>query len=113
MNEPISPALSAAEWAGVLASQEQLEAIREAMLDTPFSSHGIAALMLYGQPFGFTAQDVEDETEVAAYCDKMASENSALGNEAAAATFRALGGRHRERAMKIAALIPPVQATTW
>ena len=109
MNDAISPALSAAEWAGVLASQDQLEVIREAMLDTPFSSHGIAALMLYGQPFGFDAQDVEDETEVAAYCDKMAAENDALGNGPAAATFRALGHRHRERAMKIAALIPPVR----
>ncbi len=38
----------------------------------------------------------------------MAAERDAAGDGAAAATFRMLGGRHRERAAKIAALLPPV-----
>ena len=101
------PALSADEWAGVLAQQEQLDQLRDGLLDTPFSSHGVAALMLFGQPFGFTAQDVEDETDVAAYCDRMAAEHAAMGNEGTASTFTMLGERHRVRAAKIAALLPP------
>lgn len=94
--EEISPALSAVEWAGVLALPAQLAAIRNDLLDTPFSAHAVAALLLYGEPFGFSAQDVEDETQVAAYC---------------AATFRLLGERHRVRAAKIAALLPPPGTT--
>lgn len=104
------PALSAAEWATILASRTQLEALREGLLDTPFSSHGIAALMLYDQPFGFTSQDVQDETEVAVFCDKMSEEHTKMGNASVAETFRTLGVRHRERAAKIAALLPPSEA---
>ena len=104
----ITPALSRAEWAGVLANRAQLAAIREQFLDTPFSGHALAALLLYGEPYGFTAQDVEDEREVAAYCDKMSAEHEAAGNAGVAATFRLLGERHRVRAVKIAALLPPV-----
>ena len=69
--------------------------------------HAVAALALHGQPFGFTHQDVEDETDVADYCDAMARQNEDAGQTAAAATFRALGRRHRVRAAKIAALLPP------
>lgn len=104
------PALSGAEWATILASRSQLEALREGLLDTPFSSHGIAALMLYDQPFGFTPQDVQDETEVAVFCDKMSEEHTKMGNTAVAETFRTLGVRHRERSAKIAALLPPQDA---
>ncbi|MBV9879002.1 MAG: hypothetical protein JO180_00825 [Gemmatirosa sp.] len=104
----ITPALTRAEWAGVLARQSQLGELREQFLDTPFSGHALAALLLYGEPYGFSAQDVEDETEVAAYCAKMAAEHDAAGNAAVAATFRLLGERHRVRAVKIAALLPPM-----
>lgn len=107
MSDDLRPALSPAEWAGVLANREQLDAIRDQLLDTPFSGHAVAALLLHEQPYGFTHQDVEDETQVAAYCDAMQAENSASGNESAAATFRALGDRHRIRAARIAALLPP------
>jgi hypothetical protein len=103
----IAPALSAAEWAGVLAHRSQLDAIREQLLDTPFSDHAVAALLLYEQPWGFTPRDVEDETQVAGYCDAMAVERDASGQPDVAATFRMLGARHRERAAKIAALLPP------
>lgn len=101
------PALTPAEWAGVLANRANLEAIRDQFLDTPFSPHAIAALLLYEQPFGFSPQDVEDEVQVADYCDVMAGENDLAGKSAEAATFRMLGGRHRERADRIALLLPP------
>ncbi|MBC7788726.1 MAG: hypothetical protein H7Z74_02160 [Anaerolineae bacterium] len=104
----LMPALTPAEWAGVLAKRANLEAIRDQFLDTPFSPHAVAALLLYEQPFGFSAQDVEDETQVAAYCDVMAGENELAGKSAEAATFRMLGGRHQERAERIAALLPPM-----
>lgn len=103
----ITPALTAAEWTAILANRAQLDEIREQFLDTPFSGHALAALLLYGEPYGFSAQDVEDEIEVAAYCDKMAGEHEVAGNAGVAATFRQLGERHRVRATKLAALVPP------
>lgn len=108
----ITPALSAAEWAGVLAKQAQLDDIREQLLDTPFSSHAVAALLLYGEPFGFTAQDVDDEVQVADYCKAMAKQLDGSGQSETAATFRQLGERHTIRAAKIAALLPPTRAVS-
>jgi hypothetical protein len=107
VSETFSPALSAPEWAGVLKNREQLMSIREQLLDTPFSAHAVAALLLYDEPFGFTRQDVEDEQEVAAYCASMAAQLDGSGQQATAETFRLLGERHRVRAAKIAALLPP------
>ena len=109
MNSNVTPALGRDEWAGVLANRAQLAAIRDQFLDTPFSGHALAALLLFEEPFGFTAQDVDDEVQVAAYCAAMAEEQRVAGQDAAAATFRLLGERHRERAAKIAALLPPVE----
>jgi hypothetical protein len=107
MPSDITPALTRAEWAGVLANREQLTDIREQFLDTPFSGHALAALLLFEEAFGFTRQDVEDEIQVAAYCAAMAEEHTQAGQIATATTFRLLGERHRERATKIAALLPP------
>lgn len=107
MHDPVSPALSAPEWAGVLENRDQLMSIREQLLDTPFSAHAVAALLLYDEPFGFTRQDVDDEEQVAAYCASMAAQLDTSGQAATADTFRLLGERHRERAAKIAALLPP------
>ena len=103
----ITPALTRAEWAGVLVNRAQLADIRERFLDTPFSGHALAALLLFEEPFGFTAQDVEDEVQVATYCAAMADEQEVTGRRDAATTFRLLGERHRQRAAKIAALLPP------
>ena len=108
-SSPVPAALSPNEWAAILATRDQLDQLRDGLLDTPFSPHGIAALMLYQQEFGFTFQDVVDEVEVGEYCDKMARENAASGNEPVADTFRMLGTRHRMRAAKIAALLPPME----
>ena len=103
----ITPALTSAEWAGVLANRAQLADIREQFLDTPFSGHAVAALLLFEEEFGFTQQDVDDEMQVATYCAAMADEQELAGKADAAKTFRLLGDRHRNRAAKIAALLPP------
>jgi hypothetical protein len=103
----VPPALSAAEWNGVLLQQDGLAHLREEFGKLPFSAHAIAALLLYDQPFGFTRQDVQDEEEVSAYCAMMAAQNRAAGDVATAAKFELLGGRHQERAAKLAALLPP------
>ena len=109
MASDITPALTQSEWAGVLANRSELADIRERFLDTPFSGHALAALLLYDEPYGFSQHDVDDEVQVAAYCDAMADEQELAGQPAAATTFRLLGARHRTRALKIAALLPPVE----
>ena len=81
--------------------------LREQFGTLPFSTHAIAALLLYEQPFGFTQQDVTDEDEVSEYCAVMAAQNREAGDTATAAKFELLGKRHRERARRIAALLPP------
>ncbi len=108
---PPSPALSDAEWNGVLHQKDGLAHLREEFGKLPFSSHAIAALLLYDQPFGFTRQDVQDETEVSEYCAVMAAQNHDAGDRATAAKFELLGSRHSERAAKIAALLPPIDGT--
>jgi hypothetical protein len=107
MADPVTPALSAAEWNGVLDQKDGLAHLREQFGKLPFSTHAIAALLLYEQPFGFTQQDVGDEEEVSEYCRVMAEQNRLAGDLATAAKFELLGGRHRERAARIAALLPP------
>jgi hypothetical protein len=103
----LPPALSAAEWNGVLLQKDGLAHLREEFGKLPFSSHAIAALLLYDQPFGFTPQDVQDEEEVSDYCAMMAAQHRDAGDLATAAKFELLGGRHKERAAKLAALLPP------
>jgi hypothetical protein len=105
----ITPALSAAEWNGVLRQQDGLAQLREQFAQLPFPPHAIAALLLYEQPFGFTHQDVQDEAEVSEYCAVMARQNREAGDAKTAAKFEMLGKRHHERAEKIAALLPPAR----
>lgn len=107
-DEP-SPALSGPEWAALLMRPEGLQHLREQFAALPFSIHAVAALLLYEQPFGFTQQDVQDEEEVSEYCAVMAKNHRDSGDRATAAKFELLGGRHHERAAKIAALLPPVR----
>ena len=108
-SEDIPPALSPAEWSAIIARAEDLVALREQVKGSPFSPHALAALFLYDQPFGFTAQDVIDEREVQAYCAAMAARHESQGDAATAQTFRDLGSRHAIRADKIAALLPPIE----
>ena len=107
MPDSFTPALTDAEWTGVLHQQDGLGQLREQFSKLPFSMHAIAALLLYEQPYGFTEQDVNDEDEVSEYCAVMAAQNRAAGDVTTAAKFELLGGRHRERAQRIAALLPP------
>ena len=107
---PVDPALSAAEWHGVLHQPDGLAHLREQFGRLPFSAHAIAALLLFEQPYGFTVQDVQDEDEVSDYCAMMAAKHTEAGDEATAAKFALLGTRHRERSEKIAALLPPAGA---
>ncbi len=104
-----TPALSAAEWNGVLTQIDGLEHLREQFGKLTFSAHAIAALLLHEQPYGFTQQDVTDETEVSEYCAVMAAQNREANDIATAAKFELLGQRHRDRAARIAALLPPAQ----
>jgi len=108
MTDDITPALQPGEWAAIMARADDLVALREQVKGSPFSPHALAALFLFEQPFGFTAQDVIDEREVQAYCAAMAVRHEAQGDPATAATFRSLGERHGIRADKIAALLPPI-----
>ena len=112
MPDIVSPALSAAEWTGVLGQRDGLLHLREQFGTLPFSTHAIASLLLYDQPFGFTQQDVTDEGEVSEYCAVMAAQNREAGDAATAAKFELLGSRHRDRAQRIAALLPPVAGVT-
>ena len=107
MPDNVAQALSAAEWAGVLDQKDGLAHLREQFGKLSFSPHAIAALLLYDQPFGFTQQDVTDEDEVSEYCAVMAAQNRQAGDVATAAKFELLGGRHRERSRRLAALLPP------
>ncbi len=108
----VRPAFSADEWEKFLALGERLPAmLRELLATSPFSAHGLAALLLRGQPFGFTQQDDDDERQVADYCEKMERDSTAIGDQRSAELFRMLGPRHRDRADRIAALLPPAQAS--
>ena len=111
MSDTVAPALTAAEWAGVLDQQDGLAHLREQFGKLAFSPHAIAALLLYDQPFGFTQQDVTDEDEVSEYCAVMAAQNRQAGDIATAAKFELLGGRHRARSRRLAALLPPAGQT--
>jgi hypothetical protein len=67
-DEPsIPPALTAEEWAAFIAGELYTEHERADFATwfeynhgaTPYApQHGVAALALYGQPFGFTQEDV-------------------------------------------------------
>lgn len=107
MPDAVSPALTPSEWHGVLGQRDGLAQLREQFSTLPFSAHAIVALLLYEQPFGFTAEDVTDEEEVSEYCAVMAAHSRATGDLATATKFELLGPRHAQRAARIASLLPP------
>lgn len=105
----IPPALSAEEWGEVQSwgDSDRRRLLADACyaadladIGRPKPSHALAALCLYGQPFGFTAEDVAVLKQLSA--DK-------------AATFRKIGLEWCLResdalaslASRIAALLPP------
>ncbi len=100
---PIEPAMSPEQWENFLNPGRSNGSSTKLTL----TLHGTAAVALYNQPYGFTHQDVDDERDVAEYCNRMADAQEQLGEMATAATFRTLAERHMVRADKIAALLPP------
>ena len=64
----IEPALTAEEWERVL--QEPWMPLNPNVEDEILSDpHGMAAMALYGQPFGFTREDVDELIVAADLCD--------------------------------------------
>ena len=96
----IKPALTAEEWAAQLSldTGERRSRLREAVFEADeggeLTRHGLAALALYGQPFGFTRRDAV----VIRMCAAMVNDSP----EAKKMAERAL-----ETAAKIEALLPP------
>lgn len=64
----------------------------------------VAAFCLEGQPFGFWRGDVLDEVEASRYCKELAE---LVSDEATSHRLREQAHRHIERALRIAALLPP------
>ena len=104
MTDEIRPALSAEEWghARVYADEGRgADHFRaEAGPMTWIEPHKVAALALYGQPFGFTWEDVDEllaQAERSDFADRT-GDNSGYGM---------YGGHCRDLAARIAALLPP------
>ena len=60
----IPAAMSPEEWAEILDLIHKGKQNGQTS-ELKLSMHGTAALALYGQPYGFTQQDVDDEIQVA------------------------------------------------
>ncbi len=127
-DSPVSqPALSPEEWA---AFAKKGHCDRLDYFDAPILAggsswvidgyydeqqrHALAALCLYQQPFGFTAEDVSLLRNTAAIFRKSAIESAAGAvapdDEAAAlaqAFIRSLGEPYESLASRIASLLPP------
>lgn len=88
MSEPIKPALTAEEWEPIVQRRRDF--------GIPEIIHRNAAIALYGQPFGFTREDVKLVRDVEAVND---SDMYALSDEYLA--------RYRDLADRIEALLPP------
>lgn len=97
MSERIEPALTPEEWARVLpeASDYALGAAEDANMGAD-SWHGVAALALYGQPFGFTWEMVEALRHGGEWGAWRSDDNEDI--------LRSIADR-------IAALLPPLEET--
>jgi hypothetical protein len=62
MTDDIKPALSAEEWGDELKGREADGVAHWPLVD--YSRHALAALCLYGHPFGFTRADLEALADV-------------------------------------------------
>lgn len=102
----IKPALTAEEWAMARVHVSLYPTGKDLMLQLG-NRHGIAAAALHDQPFGFTREDVVDEHQ--AYHDAVMLarhfQDSGMERERLACKERAR--RHKERADRIEALLPP------
>src|SRR5690606_37762282 len=112
MTNEIRPALSEEEWrrgyakralrvtTGVQGYITVAGELGGAGTRDPATMHVIAALALYGQPFGFTWEDVDELLEQAERSDfaDATGDNAGYGMD---------GGHCRDLAARIAALLPP------
>lgn len=102
----INPALTAEEWAHPSNATQLGHACNEVFvgegdtLDT-VTRHGLAALCLYGKPFGFTAEDVEILRLLGSIDFDGLCMDDYLGRPGSEARVKSLADR-------IAALLPPV-----
>lgn len=115
MSEPVKPALSAEDWddlsmdrAFLLQPGDPLDAegpflrVDDAAFD-PEERHGLAALALHGQPFGFRWEDVDMERNTALNWQIKAD----LSSGEAARGFQAMADGHTSIADRIEALLRP------
>jgi hypothetical protein len=111
----IEPALTAEEWLGVFPTESvDITGLVKAMRTTdlpayrvmPEHRHGVAARCLYGQPFGFTWDDVSRHRD---YADRLAGPHGAafLPPGSITEAVHQFAEWHRSMADRIAALLPP------
>jgi len=109
----VRPVLTAEEWAraGIASSPERGLAIKNTLdMDDAPDFHGAAALALYGQPFGFTQEDVKDERNAERDCMELARQAQDRGDELERYKYVGRARRHKEPADRIEALLPPATA---
>jgi hypothetical protein len=97
MSDAIKPAMTAEQW----AEPQTLKHISDLAYDNEL--HAVAALALLRQPFGFTWVDVDDELTVA----ERYESDAGYTNTAVVTLAMRLARRARDRADRIAALLPP------
>jgi hypothetical protein len=86
VSEPIQPALTAAQWASVGEWNPQPAEMSNSYLGDSVSDydgyvnerHALAALALYGQPFGFKREDVQLLHDVAFHLDHRQDQQERL-----------------------------------
>ena len=99
MTDRISPALTPEEWASLSFERDDDPSPREPSV----SRHGVAALALYGQPFGFTRQDVAFLQSLAAWHHTQTYGKATGWRQSVLSEVVEL----RNLADRIAALLPP------
>ena len=76
-------------------------------MDDPPDFYAAAAIALYGQSFGFTQEDVNDEKAAENDCLRLARQAQDKGDELERYRFVGRARRHKGRANRIEALLPP------
>ncbi|HXE84704.1 MAG TPA: hypothetical protein VN513_15365 [Gemmatimonadales bacterium] len=111
-DETVRPALTREQWAALVIDPELGPQIPitdgSPSLMIPFQAgdyHGLAALALHGQPFGFTREGLFALREVMANFRAFASTAGEFGNQLIAQ----YGDAAQREIDKIAALLPPEQ----
>jgi hypothetical protein len=69
--------------------------------------HGLAALALYGQTFGFTREDVKACRSAAARYAALARDAASTGSEVQRGAFQVISAQSASLADRIEALLPP------